>query len=40
MLRYVVLGLLVVAVISMIVWYSLSVLMPIMASTLERTGGA
>jgi hypothetical protein len=40
MLRYVVLGLLVVAVISIIVWYSLRVLMPIMASTLERTGSA
>jgi hypothetical protein len=38
--RYVALGLLVVAIISTVVWYSVSVLVPIIASTIERTGGA
>jgi hypothetical protein len=39
MLRYVALGLLVVVVISMIIWYSLHALLPIIASHAGTHGG-
>jgi hypothetical protein len=40
MLRYLALGLLVVVIISMMVWYSLSALVLIIASLAEMLGGA